>query len=87
MNLYQKLRYLFSYLNMYRWLHATPAIMIFLPTLLLGDENSECESNPITLPVYTYFSRSACLANVTVPIKQFFKVKSEVKLRDHASNM
>ena len=51
--------------------------MTFLPTLPSGNENSERESIPIPVPLYTYLSGSAILANLTPPNKQSFKVKSE----------
>ena len=60
--------------------------MKFLPMLLPGHENSECKSNPIPQPVYTYLSGSAFLGNVTPLNQQSFKVKSEFKSRDHLSN-
>ena len=58
--------------------------MISLPTLPSGNENSECEWNPV--PKSLYLSRSAFLANLTPPNKQSFKVKSEIKSRDHITN-
>ena len=46
---------------------STLKLMTFLPTLPSGNENFERKSNPITLPLYTYLSRSAFLANLTTP--------------------
>ena len=51
--------------------------MTFLP---------EGELNPIPKPVYTYLPGSAFLANLTPQNKQYFKVKSEFKSRDHVFN-
>ena len=61
-------------------------IMKFFPVLPSGNENSECKSNPIPQPVYTYLIGSAFLANLTPPNKQSFKVKSVFKPCDHVSN-
>ena len=60
--------------------------MTFLPVLPSGNENYERDLNPIPFQVYTYLSRSALLAHLAPPNKQSFKVKSESKSRDHASN-
>ena len=60
--------------------------MTFLPMLPSGNENSKRESNPIPKPVYTYLSGSAFLAKLTPPSKQSFKIKLEVKFRDHVPN-
>ena len=56
---------------------STPKLMTFLPMLPSGNENSECELNPVPCPLHTYLSRSPFLANRTPPNKQSFKVRSE----------
>ena len=37
--------------------------------------------------IYTYLSRSAFLANLPLPNNQSFKVKSEFKSHNHASDL
>ena len=54
--------------------------------LPLGKYNSECKSNRIPQPEYTYLPGSAFLTNLTPPNKQPFKVKSKFESRDHVSN-
>ena len=72
---------------MHRWADINSKKITFLPTLPSGNGNSECKSNPILQPLNTDLSGSAFLGNLTPPIKQSFKVKSESKSRDHAPNL
>ena len=65
---------------------SAPKIMTFLPTLPSGNECFICVLNPIPLPLYTYLSGSAFLANLTPPNNQLFNVNSESKSRGHESN-
>ena len=57
-----------------------------MPQWKFGSEKSECKSNPIPKPLYTYLFGSAFLANLTSPNKQSFKVKSGVISHDHVPN-
>ena len=76
----------FPLLSVCTELISTPKI-IFLPTLLSGNENSIRVSNLIPLPPYKYLSGSAFLANLIPPNKQFFNVKTESKSCYHISDL
>ena len=68
-------------------LMSTPKIVTFLPTLASVNDNSEREHNPIPKSLYTGLFGSASSANLTLPNRQSFKVKSEFKSPDHVSNL
>ena len=55
--------------------------MTFLSTLPSTKENFVPESNPVRQTLHMHLSESTVLANLTLPNKQSFKVKSEFKLR------
>ena len=48
--------------------------------------HKKLESVPIPYPEYEYLSRIAFLFSLTAPNKQYFKVESAFKLRDHVLN-
>ena len=55
---------------------SAPKIMTFFPKLPSVNKNSERESNPMSLPVYLYLSRSAFLVSFKDPNKQLPNAKS-----------
>ena len=59
----------------------------FFTTLPSDNENFEREPNSVPEPLYTNLFNLAFLADLTPPNKQSFKVKSEFKSRDYASNL
>ena len=71
---------------MHRWAHINSKNSGIFIHATVGDENSERESNPTPYPAFTYLPGSGFLANLTPLNKQSFKVKSELKSREHASN-
>ena len=62
LDVYQELRYLFSY---YQY-------EFFLPTLTSGNKYSKRKSNPWPQPLYAYLSGPTFLANLTPPNKESF---------------
>ena len=75
--LHQELRYLYFYYQYTEISHVIDNdIFIMLPS---GNKNSERESNPMSLPLYLYLSRSLFFVSFADPNKQLPNVKSVFK--------